>query len=79
MIKSNRTKLRRIKAELDSIDYNNQQESLINDIHQNDSISLNCEDDGATNNINAAYDSTSIFFDVKSSTLVIDTESNNTF
>ena len=48
-------------------------------MHQNDSISLNCEDDVATNTINAAYDSTSIFFYVKSPTLVIDTESNNTF
>jgi len=61
MIKSNRTKLRRIKAKLDNIDYN-PQESQINDILQN-----------------AAYDTSSIFFDVKSPILAIDTESNNTF
>lgn len=60
MIKSNRTKLRRIKAELDNIDYNTQ-EPQINDILQNDSISLDCEDDVATNTINAAYDTTSFF------------------
>lgn len=79
MIKSNRTKLRRIKAELDNIDYN-PQEPQINDIFQNDSISLNCDDGVASNTtINDAYDTTSIFSDVKSPTLVIDTESNNTF
>lgn len=78
MIKSNRTKLRRIKAELDNIDYN-PQEPQINDILQNDSFSLNCEDDVATNTINAAYDTSSILLDNKSPKLVIDTESNNTF
>jgi len=78
MIKSNRTKLRRIKAELDNIDYN-PQESQINYIVQNDSISLNCEDDLAANTINAACDTTDIIFDVKSPTFVNNTELNDTF
>lgn len=39
---------------------------------------MNYEDDVSANT-NAAYDTTSIFFYVKSPTLVIDTEPNDTF